>query len=387
MPSSPSSSRPGEWEIVILGSGASSGTPKLGCLLSKKQNCICNQSPFSPKNKRGNPSILLRKVYHPSPPSDEGESEEEERGSQREKKDFNLLVDCGKTFRECCAAHLPKVGVERMDSILLSHEHADAMGGLDDIREVQEKGGPALPLYADEVTHRRVRECFPYILSSKDPIPVPTLNGKDKKEAKKGSKKDPKKQDPSPSAQRLWTANCAPLLFSPFQPFLIEDLEITPIPLHHGPNLCNGFLFSPREGHSQMAYFSDFRCLMPVEEEGGGKGKGKGKEKGKEKWKVADSHPLPPESFSSLSFFVDPEKTEKLLARKPISIVFLDCLSLTTNHISHSNWKETRELVNVMKKKFFFFFFFFFCFVLFCFCFFNIPFLPDFKSNCFCCWG
>ena len=48
-----------------------------------------------------------------------------------------MQVDVGKTFREsmitCYRAH----GVEEIDAVLLTHNHADAVNGLDELRTLQ----------------------------------------------------------------------------------------------------------------------------------------------------------------------------------------------------------------------------------------------------------
>jgi glyoxylase-like metal-dependent hydrolase (beta-lactamase superfamily II) len=45
-----------------------------------------------------------------------------------------VLVDAGKTMRDACMRVLPKYGVANVDGILLTHGHADAILGLDDVR-------------------------------------------------------------------------------------------------------------------------------------------------------------------------------------------------------------------------------------------------------------
>ena len=73
----------------------------------------------------------------------------------------NVLVDCGKTFRAAVTRFFRKVvlaqvqisfdpaqfGVRSIDAIVLTHEHADATLGLDDIRDLQK-----YRFYVDPVT-------------------------------------------------------------------------------------------------------------------------------------------------------------------------------------------------------------------------------------------
>ena len=45
-----------------------------------------------------------------------------------------ILVDCGKTFREQAIEFFPKKGLRKIDALILTHHHADAIDGLDDLR-------------------------------------------------------------------------------------------------------------------------------------------------------------------------------------------------------------------------------------------------------------
>ena len=42
------------------------------------------------------------------------------------------MVDAGKTMRPACLKSLPKLGISSIDALLLTHDHADAIFGLDD---------------------------------------------------------------------------------------------------------------------------------------------------------------------------------------------------------------------------------------------------------------
>nr|GEZ39997.1 putative hydrolase C777.06c [Tanacetum cinerariifolium] len=48
-----------------------------------------------------------------------------------------ILIDVGKTFREQVLRWFTYHKIPQVDSIVLTHEHADAVLGLDDIRAVQ----------------------------------------------------------------------------------------------------------------------------------------------------------------------------------------------------------------------------------------------------------
>jgi len=145
--------------FTILGSGASSGVPFLGCVLEDPAGvpsccAVCrdaHEHPFSP-NRRGNVSCALR-----FPRPDGG-------------GDFTVVVDCGKTFRDTVARVWPRLEppLRRMDALLLSHAHADAFMGMDCLREVS----PASPIhvYCHAPTYQRVCLAFPYLVPRADAL-------------------------------------------------------------------------------------------------------------------------------------------------------------------------------------------------------------------------
>ncbi|ODO09414.1 hypothetical protein I350_03014 [Cryptococcus amylolentus CBS 6273] len=113
--------------------------------------CACCRSSVDPdvpegwKNKRGNTSVVLRK-------------------KNAEGVWKNVLVDVGKSFREQAMRLFPKWGVKTVDAVLLTHGHADAYFGLDDLREWCERQGRAIPVYLNRETFGKVEEAFPYMV-------------------------------------------------------------------------------------------------------------------------------------------------------------------------------------------------------------------------------
>ncbi len=117
----------GELRIRILGSGTSNGVPRIGC------DCATCTSD-DPRDRRLRASVLLAW------------------GVRR------VVVDCGPDFRaQALAADL-----DRLDAVLLTHEHQDAIGGLDDLRAYNEITGAYLPVHASAETLEVVVRRFAY---------------------------------------------------------------------------------------------------------------------------------------------------------------------------------------------------------------------------------
>jgi phosphoribosyl 1,2-cyclic phosphodiesterase len=72
-----------------------------------------------------------------------------------------VLIDVGKTFRECAQRWLPLFAPSGIDAVILTHEHADAIMGIDDLRGVQ-KSRP-LPIFLSNQCHDRIVNVYPYL--------------------------------------------------------------------------------------------------------------------------------------------------------------------------------------------------------------------------------
>ena len=66
------------------------------------------------------------------------------------------LIDCGPDFR-AQVLHLP---FEKIDGVLITHEHYDHVSGLDDLSPFCRFG--AVPIYAEEYVARALRLRMPY---------------------------------------------------------------------------------------------------------------------------------------------------------------------------------------------------------------------------------
>lgn len=126
-------------KITLLGTGTSCGVPQIGCHCN-----VCSSS--DPHDRRMRCSALFQ----------EG--------------DTSILLDCGPDFREQMLA-------ARFDgplhAVLITHEHYDHVGGIDDLRPFSYLQD--LPLYADAYSCQHLRERLPYCLVENKYPGVPQL--------------------------------------------------------------------------------------------------------------------------------------------------------------------------------------------------------------------
>ena len=114
-------------KFTFLGTGTSTGVPSIGC---ECETCASND----PRDKRLRVSVL---VEH------DGQT---------------VLIDTSSDFRQQAL----RVGIKRLDAVLITHCHADHIFGLDDIRPLNFRHG-ALGLYANERAWIDIRRIFQYI--------------------------------------------------------------------------------------------------------------------------------------------------------------------------------------------------------------------------------
>jgi len=122
----------------MLGSGTSTGVPRIG-------NDWGECDPNEPKNRRTRVSILVE--------SDEG---------------MRLLVDTSTDLRQ----QLLDNGIDKVDAVFWTHDHADHCHGIDDLRPMRFSRNAPLPGFASEVTARSLRQRFSYVFSGRYGYPT-----------------------------------------------------------------------------------------------------------------------------------------------------------------------------------------------------------------------
>jgi phosphoribosyl 1,2-cyclic phosphate phosphodiesterase len=176
--------------MILLGTGTSVGVPCIGCDCS-----VCTGG--HPRNQRTRTSAILGLPQG------------------------NLLIDTPPDLR----MQLLREGIGLVHGVLYTHEHADHLHGLDDVRLFPFMLGHPIPIYATEVVEGRIRKIFDYAFSDREqthPGAVPKMQ-----------------------LQRIDE-----------RPIEILGSTLTPVPLVHGP-YCR--VFGYRIGN--VAYCTDTNCI------------------------------------------------------------------------------------------------------------------------------
>lgn len=116
-------------KATILGCGSAGGVPSIS-----RGWGACD--PAEPRNRRRRPSILV-----------------EHAGTR-------VLVDSSPD----CRQQLLDAGIRQLDAVLYTHDHADHVHGIDDLREVNRAMGKPLPIFAAGDVLETIRQRFPYVL-------------------------------------------------------------------------------------------------------------------------------------------------------------------------------------------------------------------------------
>lgn len=187
-------------KITFLGTGTSQGIPIIG---STHPVCFSDD----PRDTRLRVSVLL------------------------EWDDFNYVIDCGPDFRQQMLNTLSRKRTTSgapvtLHGILMTHEHADHVAGLDDIRPFVFRQGD-MPIYGHKRVLKNLSERFNYIFTTEDRYP--------------GA--------PSVSSREVVNGKSINL----------GNLKVIPIEVYHGNLQVFGYRFD------KIAYLTDVKTIADAE--------------------------------------------------------------------------------------------------------------------------
>lgn len=117
-------------KLILLGTGTSTGVPEIGCYCG-----VCTST--DPHDRRLRTSALVI--------TDSGK---------------RILIDCGPDFRQQALA----IGLDRIDAILLTHEHYDHVYGMDDLRTLAWQRD--IPIYGQRRVLEAIRSRMHYVFGA-----------------------------------------------------------------------------------------------------------------------------------------------------------------------------------------------------------------------------
>ncbi len=172
--------------LIILGSGTSTGIPEVGC------GCeVCMSRDVRDKRLRCS-SLMITPAGK------------------------RILIDCGPDFRQQAL----RMGLDYLDAILLTHEHYDHIGGLDDLRTIAWQR--EIPIYAEANVIESIKKRLHYYFRPNPYLGTPRLILNE---------------------------------IHPDAPFQVEDVKICPIRVMHGKLPILGF----RVG--DLTYITDLKTI------------------------------------------------------------------------------------------------------------------------------
>jgi phosphoribosyl 1,2-cyclic phosphate phosphodiesterase len=172
--------------VTVLGTGTSQGVPVIACKCD-----VCRSD--DAKDNRLRSAIMI------------------EEGSTR------IVVDCGPDFRQQMLSHT----VDNLDAILLTHEHADHIFGLDDIRSFNWLRKTPMDIYCEPRVQKNLKNMFSYVFAENKIPGIPQMD----------------------------------LIDLNDQQFNVGNIHITPIRVYHQHLSVYGFRFG------KIAYLTDFNRI------------------------------------------------------------------------------------------------------------------------------
>lgn len=128
-------------KLTFLGTGTSQGVPMISC------GCwVCTSE--DSRDKRLRTSVMV------------------------EQQGVRVIIDAGPDFRQ----QMLREKVMGIDAILLTHEHKDHIGGLDDVRAFNYTQSKEIDIYATERVQKTIRKDFDYAFAEQKYPGVPEMN-------------------------------------------------------------------------------------------------------------------------------------------------------------------------------------------------------------------
>ena len=172
-------------KLTFLGTGTSIGVPEMRC------HCLTCQS-TDPHDKRLRTSALI------------------------ETDTVKIIIDCGPDFRQQALT----AGIEQLDAVIVTHEHYDHIGGLDDLRPYCTT--TTIPIYAEKNVIDHIVQSMPYCFCKEINPRVPHMELRE---------------------------------IRPFEKFTVGDLEILPLRVMHGSLPILGYRIG------KLTYITDMKSI------------------------------------------------------------------------------------------------------------------------------
>lgn len=162
-------------QFTFLGTGTSQGVPVIGCKCA-----TCSSSDSRDKRLRCSLFVSSEKT--------------------------NIMIDIGPDARQQLLRH----NVDKLDAIVITHEHMDHISGLDEIRAFNFSQQKPMRVYGTLQVFERLKEQYSYIFKNKNYPGVPSVE----------------------------------LIEINTEPFCVNDILLIPIPVMHGNLPVLGFRIS-----------------------------------------------------------------------------------------------------------------------------------------------
>ena len=128
-------------EVEFLGTGTSQGVPVVAC------DCpVCASNNDKDRRLRSSVFINVDGVH--------------------------ILIDAGPDFRQ----QMLRGNFKKLDAILITHEHADHIFGLDDIRAFNWVQSRSMDIYAEERVQESIKRVFDYVFAKSRYPGIPQMN-------------------------------------------------------------------------------------------------------------------------------------------------------------------------------------------------------------------